>query len=139
MPDPIKLGAAGIDLSERVFRTATVAASPTDGTETVVASLTIAADLAVTEGILLTGYIAYTVGTSGVSGRVRVRRTSVAGTTIRDSGALSRTAAQLVESPIQIFDTGPTLPNQVYVVTLTVGSGAAASTVSAVELVALVV
>lgn len=137
--DATRLSAAVIDLAPRVFRTATVSASPTDATETVVASLTINADVQVNFGIELMGYITYTVGTNGTSGRVRVRRTSVAGATIRDSGALTRTAAQLVEGPIQILDTSPTLPGQVYVVTLTVGAATAASTVSAVELVAVVV
>lgn len=138
MPDPIQQSGATVALGDRAFRTGTVAASPTDATETVVASLTIPDDIAIGKGILLTGYIAYTVGTNGTSGRVRVRRASVAGTTIRDSGALTRTAAQLVESPIQIFDTGGSLPNQVYVVTLTVGAATAGSTVSAVELVAVI-
>lgn len=136
--DPTRLSGAVVDLGPRTFRTATVVASPTDATETVVASLTVTGDLQIGTGILLTGYISYTVGTNGTSGRVRVRRTSVAGATIRDSGALTRTAANLVDGPIQIMDTGATLPGQVYVVTLTVGAATAASTVSAVELVAVV-
>lgn len=138
MPEPIQQSGVTVAIGDRVFRTATVAASPADATETVVASLTIPEDIAISKGIYLSGYIAYTVGTNGTSGRVRVRRASVAGATIRDSGALTRTAAQLVESPIQIMDTGGSLPNQVYVVTLTVGAATAVSTVSAVELVAIV-
>lgn len=138
MPEPIQQSGVTVAIGDRVFRTATVVASPADATETVVASLAIPDDIAIGKGIYLSGYIAYTVGTNGTSGRVRVRRTNVSGTTIRDSGALTRVAAQLVESPIQIMDTGGALPNQTYVVTLTVGAATAASTVSAVELVAIV-
>lgn len=136
---PLKLGAAVIALDERVFQTATVAASPTAGTETIIASLTLAADLVVTEGVLIFGYAAYTVGTDGVSGNLRIRRTDASGTIVKASGALTVVAAELHAPSIVAFDTGPTLPNQVYVLTLTVGSASAGSTVSAVTLAALVV
>lgn len=137
--DPFRFGAAGIDLSGRLFRTATVAASPADATETIVASLTIGEDLAVAEGVLLWAYAAYTVGTNGVSVLPRIRRTNAAGTVIIAGGAQTSVAANLDNQGIQGFDSSPSIPGQVYVLTLTVGSATAASTVSAVELVALVV
>ena len=46
-------------------------------------------------------------------------------------------ATQLGYRYAQAFDTGPTMPGQVYVATLTVGSASAASTVSAVSLIAI--
>jgi hypothetical protein len=45
----------------------------------------------------------------------------------------------LTELYVAGFDTGPTLPGQVYVATLTITAGAAASTVSGLYLRALVV
>lgn len=139
MPDPIQLSAAGLDLSPRVFRDATVDASPAAAAETVIATVSIPDDLAVTEGVLLIGYAAWTVGTAGVSGQFRIRRDSVSGTAIKASGATTRTAAELNHDTIVGFDTTPTLPNEVYVLTLIVGSASAESTVSAVELVAVVI
>jgi hypothetical protein len=139
MPEAIKYGAASIDLSERVFRTGAVVASPAAAAETIVASLTIAADLAVMEGILLAGFGAYTVGTAGVSVNLRIRRTNVTGTIIKATGAMTRAAAALDSDTLVTFDTGPSLPNQVYVLTATVASASAETTFSAVELIAVVV
>lgn len=138
-PEAIRLAAASIDLTGRVFRDATVDASPADATETVIATLNIGPDLNVGLGVLLIGYLAWTVGTAGVSGNVRLRRDSVTGTVVKASGATTRTAAELVHDTIVGVDTGATLPNEVYVLTLTVGSASAASTVSAVELFGLVI
>jgi hypothetical protein len=139
VPDPIRQGAASLDLSERVFRTATVAASPAAAAETTIATLNIAQDLAIMEGVLLVAHFAWTVGTAGVSGAVRIRRDSITGTVVKASGAKTRTAAQLVDDAIVGFDTGASLPNEVYVLTLTVASASAESTVSAVDFVALVI
>ncbi len=139
MPEPLHLSAAGLDLSPRVFRDATVDGSPAAAAETTIANIAIPDDLAVTEGVLLIGYVAWTVGTAGVSGRFRLRRDSIAGTTIKDSGLTTRVAAELNHDTIVGFDTTPTLPNEVYVLTLIVGSASAESTVSAVELVAIVI
>lgn len=139
MPDPIKISAAGIDLSARYFRTATVAASPADATETIIATLTIADDLAIMEGVRISAFAAFTVGTAGVSANLRIRRTNASGTILKATGALTVAATELFAPSIQVLDTGASLPNQVYVVTLAVGSASAASTVSAVELDALVI
>lgn len=139
MPDPIKTGAAGIDLSERFFRTATVTGSPATSAEVVVATLNITPDLAVMEGVMLWAWCSLTVGTDGVSILARLRRDSLTGTVVKASGATTATAAQLVDRAIDGFDTGPSLPNEVYVLTLAVGSASAASTVSAVELAGLVI
>lgn len=139
MPVPIQQSAAVIDFGPRYFYTETVAASPAAATETIIASLTIAADLSFSKGARLTGFAAYTVGASGVSGNLRIRKTDVNGTVVKATGALTVTAANLVAVSILGVDETPSLPNQVYVLTLEVGSGAAASTVSAATLDALVV
>lgn len=136
---PIKVGGSVVALGERVFQTATVAASPAAATETVIATLTLSEDLVLSEGVLIVGYCAFTVGASGVSANVRLRRASVAGTIVKASGAVTVTAAELYDRTVAAFDTGATLPNQVYVLTLEVGSGAAESVVSAVTLTALAV
>lgn len=139
MPAPIQMSAEGLDLSPRLFRTATVVASPAAAAETIIASLAIADDLALTEGFVLVGYAAYTVGTAGVSVNLRIRRTNVTGTIVKASGAMTRTAANLAADSIVALDTGGALPNQTYVLTMIVASATAESTVSAVELIALVV
>lgn len=136
---PIHLAAGGIDLSPRVQRTTTVVASPTDATETIIASLTINGNLALGAGILLIGWGAYTVGTNGVSCNLKLRRTDASGTTLAATGAVTRTAANLASGSVWAFDTGATLPGQVYVMTATLASASAASTFSAVQLTAIVV
>lgn len=138
-PDPIVLGSSGIDLSRRCLEDHTVVASPTGATETIIGSLTISDDLAITRGIFLEAFAAYTVGTNGVSGNLKIRRTNASGTTIAATGALTQTAANLVALSAQAIDATPTLPGQVYVVTLTVASASAGSTVSAVSLFATIV
>ena len=136
---PIQFSAAGLDLSPRFFRTDTVAASPSAATETTIATLTIGSQLAVVSGILLFGYAAYTVGTAGVSVNLKIRQTDTSGTTIKATGATTATAANLGSMDLQGFDTAATLPGQVYVLTMTVASANAASTVSAAALYALVI
>lgn len=138
-PIPIRMSAEGIDLSPRFFQTATVTGSPAAAAETVIATLSLPDDLTAIEGVMLWGYASLTVGTDGASILTRLRRDSVSGSVIKASGATTATAAQLVDRDISGFDTGPTFPNEVYVMTLVVGSASAASTVSAVTLAALVV
>ena len=139
MPNPIKIAGDFLDLQQRFFQTQTVVASPAAASETIIASLTISQDVIVTKGVFLEGWCAYTVGTSGVTGTLKIRQTNVSGTTIGSTGALTVAATNLVAPSVQALDTAATFPGQVYVLTLTVGSGAAASTVSAVSLFATIV
>ena len=136
MPQPIRESVSSIDLSTRFVSTTTVGASPTDNTETVIGTLTIAGfgDLYVTSGIRLRGWAAFTVGTSGVSANLKIRQTSVSGTTVAATGAVTETAANLDELTVLGTDAAPGV--KVYVLTLTIASGAAASTVSALQLAA---
>lgn len=132
---------AAIDLSSRFKSTTTVVASPALAAETTIASLTLARDVTVATGILLIGWAAYTVGTSGVSVQLKLRQTGTSGTTLADSGATTGgvAAAALYSKTIVGIDTAPALPGQVYVLTMTVGSGAAVSTVSSVFLSAIII
>lgn len=136
---PLRLSAAGIDLSPRVQRTGTVAASPALSAETIIASLTLAGDLIIPSGVYLFGFAAYTIGASGVSCNLKIRKTDASGSTLKATGAVTIAAAALGSGFLVGFDSSPTVPGQVYVLTMTVASGAAESTVSAVELVALAV
>lgn len=136
---PIKVGGAVVGLSERIFQNATVVGSPAADAETIIASLTISDDLVVTEGVLVVGFCAFLLGASGVSSNVRLRKTDASGTILKSTGTILGTAADLLSRTVIAFDTSPTVPGQVYVMTLTVASGAAASTVSAVTIAALVV
>ncbi len=140
-PVPIKITADQIDLGPRMFFTSAVTGSPAAAAETVVATLNITGDIAASKGVFLFGQMAYTVGTSGASARYRLRQTGTSGAVIFDSGATTQgiVAAALINDSVQGVDTTPVLPGQVYVLTLQVGSAAAASTVSAVSLIGIVV
>lgn len=139
MPEPFHVSGAVVDLASRIFQDKTVDASPAAADETVIATLTMPDDLAVGEGVMLFGWCTLTVGTSGTAITARLRRDSVAGTVIAASGATTATAAQLVDRTIMGFDTAPSFPNEVYVLTLQVTAGAAVSTVSAVTLLGIVI
>lgn len=139
MPSPVYESALGLDLSPRVFKSTTVAASPAAGAETTICTLTVTGDLAVMLGVELVAWAAFTVGTNGVSGNLKIRRTDTSGSTIAATGATTQTAANLSQLSAHGFDANLTPNQQVYVATLTVGSGSAESTVSAVYLRAIVI
>jgi hypothetical protein len=139
-PVPIQQSAAALDLSPRVQRSTTVAASPAAAAETTVCSVTLTGDIAVVAGTALIGYVALTVGTNGTDVTVKLRRTDTSGTTVVSSGIINApAAADLVAYSISGFDTGTVMPGQVYVLTVTVANGSAASTVSAASILAIVV
>lgn len=141
MPRTIGLAADGIDLSPRYAVDVTVDASPTAATETVIANVTLSADMSAVRGVLVHGFAAFTVGTAGVSAQLRIRQTSVTGTVVADTGAVTQgvVAAGLDSLVVDGLDTASTLPGQKYVLTLTVASATAASTVSNVCLTALAI
>lgn len=137
----ISLAARGIDLSSRIVASTTVVASPTDATETVIASVTVPGGLQVVSGIVTVCVANFTVGTAGVSGNLRIRQTSVSGTIITATGAVNAgtwAAANLAQLVAVGFDTAG-VAGQVYKATLAVGSASAGSTVSAVTLAAIAV
>ena len=135
---PERIDGRGINLSNRYAHSAAVVASPAAGAETIIATITLPSQVQTFSAVRLTGYAAFTVGTSGVSAELQIRQTDTSGTALVTSGALTVTAADLVGLAVLGFDIVPSA-GQVYVLTLTVGSGAAESTVSAVALDALIV
>lgn len=141
MPQPIQYDAAHINLSSRIFTSNTVTGSPATNAETIVCTVTTSGDIAALAGCILMFACSYTVGTSGASARYRLRQTNTSGSTVYDSGACTSgiSAGTLVTENIQGFDASPVLPGQVYVLTLTIGSGAATSTVSAANGIVIVV
>lgn len=139
MPNPIHVAGDQVDLSGRIQSTQTVGASPSAASETIIGTLTTTGDFVIASGVFLEGWAAFTVGTSGVSGNLRIRQTNVSGSVIAASGAITMAATNLVQVSVQGKDTSPTFPGQVYVLTLTIASGAATSTVSALQLLAFIV
>lgn len=141
MPRPINEGADAIDLRPRVVVSTAVVASPALAAETIIAQTGAIGDVAVQQGVLLSGWAAFTVGTTGTAVRLRLRQTNVAGTLVADTGALTAgvAAAALVAQDVEGFDAAAVAPAQVYVLTLQVTGGSAISTVSAVKLSGLVI
>ncbi len=140
MPEPIHVSSSGVDLSQRIVQSTTVAASPATNAETVIATVTMPALLGLTlvTGVLVSGWCAFTVGTSGVSARLRIYDTLLAtGELICDTGLTTVVAANLWETGVQGLDVEGDVGS--YCLTLQIGSGAATSTVSAVQLIAIAV
>jgi hypothetical protein len=140
-PEPQRVAGLNVDLSSRIVLSTAVVASPTANAETIIGQITIPANAVISTGIILNGWAAYTVGTSGTSGRLRIRQTGTSGATVADTGVIAtgHTAGLLVADDVNGVDTAGTLPGQVYVLTLLIAAGAATSTVSAVYLVATIV
>lgn len=136
---PTQIGAGGLDLSGRYLESHAVAGSPAAAVETTICTLTIPRGIAINKGVFLDAVTAFTVGTSGTAGNLRIRQTDTAGAVIYSSGAVGMAAAALVNMSAQGIDASPSSTGQVYVVTLTITAGAATSTVSAVSLFAIVV
>lgn len=133
-----------MDLSPRFARSTTIVASPAAASETVIAQLTaISANVVVASAVVILAQVAYTVGTSGTSARYRIRQgtTAGSGTVVADSGITNAgiAATNLVVENIFGIDTAAVFPGQAYCLTLTIGAGAATSTVSAVAICALII
>lgn len=126
-------------LSTAMFQTTSVTGSPAAAAETIIATLVLPVGIRAEQRVFLIGWGTWTVGTSGTSSRVRLRQTNVAGTTVADSGLLNSAAGVVFGPSIIGVDQPGAQNNFTYVMTLTIAAGAAASTVSAVGLVALIV
>lgn len=137
---PIDQSAIGIDLSPRIVQSSVVGGSPATNEEHIVATITLPSNLSIVSGVILFGFAAFTVGTSGTACNLRVRQTNASGSVISSTGATTGgiTAANLVDMNVSGVDTAPG-GGQVYVLTLQVTGGAAASTVSACQLVAIAI
>jgi hypothetical protein len=121
------------------FQTATIVGSPAAASETIVAQVVLPVQVRADQNVWLFGFCAYIVGTSGTAGTLRLRRTNVGGTIVASTGALVVAATNPVAPIIIAPDAPGAVANQVYVLTLQVTAGAAASTVSAVALFAQVI
>jgi hypothetical protein len=143
-PRPISSSLEGTDLSSRIPYSTTVVASPAAAAETIIAQINTRAqtnDLAVVSGVILNGWAAYTVGTNGTAVQFRIRQTNVSGTIVGNSGALTGSqhgAAILSADDVSGVDTAPPAGG-IYVLTMQVTAGSAASTVSAVLLYAIII
>lgn len=139
--DQIRALAGGVDLRERIAVSNTVVASPALAAETVIAQVQPSGLAFVMSGILLIADADYTVGTSGTAVTFRIRQTGVAGALVKSTGAITGgiTAGNLEATDLLAFDTTPTSPPSLYVLTMQVTAGAAASTVSATTLAAITI
>lgn len=137
MTTPIELGGDAIDLGGRVASSTTIVASPSAAVETIIAQITLPSHIRASEFVLLDGWAAFTVGGSGTSVRLRIRRTNVSGQVLADTGALTGgvAAGNLLAQDVSGQDGSGT---DVYVLTLTVGAAVAASTVSALRFSCLI-
>ena len=113
-----------------------VVASPALAAETIIAQVTLGSVADPTSSVILNGWAAYTVGTSGTAVRFRIRRGGLTGTLVVDTGALTqtRTAGNLCADDVNGSDTPGEQASLVYALTMQVTAGAAQSTVSAVYL-----
>lgn len=141
MAEPFRLDSVGIDLSNRLQSYQTVDASPSAGSETIIATLSLSnfSEMQLAKGVLLMGWAAFTVGTSGANANLKIRQTNVSGSTKAASGATTAgiAAAALATLDCSGFDSGAGVGT--YVLTLTIGSGAATSTVSACQITAFLI
>ena len=146
--DTVTRSSKGLDLSVRALSSSTVVGSPATNAETVVCQITgIATDIPVISGVFLSGSASFTVGTSGtaVTFRLRTGTAAGAGTVVASTGALTGgvAATNLLSQDVQGFDTAVTAGGppgtSSYCLTMQVTGGAATSTVSQANLVAIVV
>lgn len=140
MPRTIEFEAAAMDFSSRIVHSSVVVASPALAAETIIASVTIPGDIAVVTGVYLSGWAAFLIGASGTAANLRIRRTDVAGTVVAATGATTGgiAAGNLVDANVNGLNASPAA-SQVYVMTLQITAGGAASTVSAVSLFAFAI
>ena len=146
--DNISRSGKSVDFSPRFATSSTVVGSPATNAETVVCSISgIPTDTPVMSGVWLSGDASFTVGTSGTAVRLRIRTgtTAGSGTVVADTGALTGgvSAGNLLSQDVQGTDTtstgGVSAASGSYCLTLQVTGGAATSTVSQTNLIALVV
>lgn len=137
--DPVKLASEQIDLSDRFAIDNTVDASPAAAAETIIAHMTIPANLRAGQKVILWGYASFTVGTNGTAARLRIRETDASGTVVADTDAITAVAAEKRAYALVGYDTAQVTTGQTYVLTLQVTAGSAVSTVSNVVLAALVI
>ena len=139
---PLESSALTADWSPRIIDTTTVQGSPiAAAAETIIATVNIPnfGGVAIVQKVYLQGWAAFTVGGSGTAATLRIRQTNVSGTVVVSTGALTAgiAAAALAAQDVSGSDATPGVAT--YVLTLQITSGATNTTISAVQLLALVV
>lgn len=117
-----------------------VDASPAAAAETVIATLAGINTIDASSLVQLFAQANFTVGTTGTAVRLRLRQTSVTGTVVGDTGAVTGgvAAANLLSMTVLGSDNPGVVAGFTYVMTLQVTAATAVSTVSAVQLSAFV-
>lgn len=141
MPDPTQASARFADLSSRFVFSTAVVASPSGASETIIGSVTIPSGITINTGVWVQGWAAYTLGSTPSSCQLRIRQTSVAGTVVADTGAMTgghNTAGFLVADDVNGLDTAAA-DAQIYKLTLTVAGAGSASTVSKLIVAAVII
>lgn len=138
MTQPLRMDGQQVDLTSRIVISTTVVASPALAAETIIAQVTLPSSFRSAESVDLSGWAAFTVGTSGTAITMRLRETNVSGTVVATTGALTGgvAAGNLVAQDVEGVDATSV---SIYVLTLQVTAGAGASTVSAVKLRAITI
>ena len=114
----------------RVLHTSTIEASPAAATETAVCEVDGIATRPGGSTVALSAAVSLTVGTTGASVQLRIRRGSgTGGTLVADTGAVNATAGTIVAVPINGQDSPGEVAGESYTLTVTVASATAASTV----------
>lgn len=123
------------------YATFAVTASPSAAAETVVATLT-GVDLKFSDQVIkLSAAINFTVGTSGNAATLKLRRDSLTGTQVGATVTLPVTTVVATDTVIGVIyasDQPGNVAGATYVLTLTVASAAATSTVNNVNITARV-
>ena len=135
---PMQVGGRYVDMSSRVTKSTAILGSPATNAETAIATTPVI-DATINYSVAIVfAELAYTIGTSGTACTVQLRRGSgTAGASQYTTGAQTgghNTATQLVADDVMCIDGTPATQ---YTVTLQVTGGAATSTVSATQIVAI--
>lgn len=120
--------------------TVAVVASPALAAETIIAQLNGVTLDSPSRHVDLSGWAAFTVGTTGTAVRLRIRQKDLTGNVVADSGALTGgiAAAGLVAQDVEGQDQPGDVAAFTYVLTLQVTGGSAVSTVTATKLRAII-
>jgi hypothetical protein len=116
-----------------------IIASPAAAAETIVATCGPLSLIVDTAQVLLLWFVEFTVGTSGTSAKALLRRGATVSATQINVGALTTVVAgNLVRFSGFYIDSPASGANLQYSLSLTIGAGAATSTVSDVQIIATV-
>lgn len=115
-------------------------ASPGGAIETIVCTYTGIDTVDADSTVILTTQVNLVIGTSGTALRIRIRQTSISGAVVGDTGAITGgvAAGNVMSQDVIGVDNPGAVASFVYVATVQVTGGAAASTLSAVSIIPVV-